>query len=199
MSATFTRRMRSFLSNMATSTLKPVRASTSGILRWCRRLEPSLVNTGWRFSLITNTTSCALPELPISSPSPGKVTFVPAFHPGLTTTSSTASASRESVADERFTFIFFVAPLYRSSREQWRSNTAGLEPCPIRIPAMPGPAWPPMPPIPPIPPRPPMPGPPGPPNIPNISSKGDSPKDDDRLKESLKNLAKMSLGSPENW
>mmetsp|Transcript_66224 Transcript_66224/g.209358 ORF Transcript_66224/g.209358 Transcript_66224/m.209358 type:complete len:209 (+) Transcript_66224:481-1107(+) len=177
------------LSNEGTSILKPVSASTRGMRARWRRLEPSRVKVACFFSRMTNTTSWAVPVLPISSPSPANVIFVPAFQPGLTSTSRTASASRCRVDEDLLTFIFFVVPLKSSSREQASSKTAGRMPPPFP------PPWPPI-----MPPKPPSPPPmPMPPKRPPMPSNGDSPKELERSKESLKKRAKMSLGSPWNW
>mmetsp|Transcript_118779 Transcript_118779/g.340976 ORF Transcript_118779/g.340976 Transcript_118779/m.340976 type:complete len:266 (+) Transcript_118779:257-1054(+) len=170
-------------SRWSKSNLKPHRASTKGTFRWWSKFEPSRVYSGWRFSRMTKITSWAAPVLPISSPSPGKVTLVPAFQPGLMLISSTVSGDRFKVTDDLVTFIFRVAPLYSSSSEQWSSKTAGrTRPSPPKPPGMPPPA-----------------AFAKPPNNPPKPPKGDSPKDSERWNESLKNRANMSLGSPLNW
>ena len=63
------------------------------------RSSPSRLNTAWGFSSMTTTRSEALPGCPgCSDPFAANVNFVPAFHPGFTSTSMTSAVSTMATA-----------------------------------------------------------------------------------------------------
>lgn len=90
--------------------------------------EPSLMNTGWGLSLTTNTTSAGI-LLGVSSPSLGKVIFVPSFQPRLMSTirilSSLWTVRPSGLSLFLEIFIFFVQPEKTSSRLSFSSCTTG--------------------------------------------------------------------------
>mmetsp|Transcript_10289 Transcript_10289/g.40224 ORF Transcript_10289/g.40224 Transcript_10289/m.40224 type:complete len:285 (-) Transcript_10289:380-1234(-) len=179
--------------------LNPHSACRSVMAQPYNRSSPSRLNTAWGFSSMTTTRSADLPGCPgCSEPLAANVSFVPAFHPGLTSTSMTSSISLMDTAPfarcasawassgvfavawmRRVTFSFLQHPANRSSSERASLYSSGAG----RLAPPPMPPMPPMPLMPLMPPKgPPMPGkdPPIASSLPNENPPPPSPKTDSK-------------------